>query len=305
MQARAVVAPASPLRLLTAHICTPQHRGLQLHFGSGWRCSDDGAHRAAATLVSALQSAGYVPKSSHEGSSGAVAATPHRAERHTGSGSDESDSATDSDGDEEDGGRDDAGTTASPGGPPAVPVPSGYWHDTGEQTLVRTILSDALPIIVTAPHGGSSSTAHQAEFLRERPTRPGVNKLADTQSAALAMAIVGELGRLCGGQHPSAIIARFHRRYVDANRRLTKRSAAVACTQGKLLYGRYHAGACASLSGPLRSMARWRGQCGDHCMCIMCLPSHTPTASQPSPPPSSWWCPGSAHVPKCPGADHC
>ena len=121
-------------------------------------------------------------------------------------------------------------------------VRCGYWTDTGAHTLVRVLASCAMPVIITAPHGGSASHAHQSHYLEERPTRPGIAKLADGGTAELAMAIVGELGRLSGGRHPAAVIARFHRRYVDANRSLAPKQAAVAGPNGKACYDRYHAG---------------------------------------------------------------
>ena len=72
----------------------------------------------------------------------------------------------------------------------------------------------AVPIILTAPHGG---TLRVPGVERERSSRAAV-KFRDDATDEIAEVLMDRLEALVGGK-PYAVVARFHRRYIDANRR--------------------------------------------------------------------------------------
>lgn len=91
-----------------------------------------------------------------------------------------------------------------------------------------------LPIILTAPHGGVQAVPGCEERVSigtRFVTRP------DVRTDQLARAIADELKRLTG-KSPYLIIARFHRKYIDANRPAAEAYAGVACAAE---YAAYHA----------------------------------------------------------------
>src|SRR3954454_139854 len=67
-----------------------------------------------------------------------------------------------------------------------------------------------LPLLLSAPHGG----IEQPEGVPERTT--GLRRL-DGRTRLLAEQLVPRLELLLGGS-PYVVLARFHRRYLDANR---------------------------------------------------------------------------------------
>ncbi|MEZ5940117.1 MAG: N-formylglutamate amidohydrolase [Planctomycetaceae bacterium] len=78
-----------------------------------------------------------------------------------------------------------------------------------------TIESGDLPIILSAPHGGR-------EIVPDVPVRVGrdVNQfkvLTDTRTAELTEKLADEIEQRLG-KRPYVVIARFHRKYIDANR---------------------------------------------------------------------------------------
>lgn len=94
--------------------------------------------------------------------------------------------------------------------------------------------SGELPVILTAPHGGTGEvpgcderTAVGSRFVN----RP------DARTDRLARGIADELKRLTG-RPPYLVIAHFHRKYIDANRRAGEAYASHACAAA---YEAYHA----------------------------------------------------------------
>jgi len=74
----------------------------------------------------------------------------------------------------------------------------------------------AYPLIVTCPHNGTQ----QPTGAPERPdSQPGclVTKQADLFTRAIALGVFEKLEEIVGVE-PSSVTARFHRKYVDANR---------------------------------------------------------------------------------------
>jgi N-formylglutamate amidohydrolase len=92
-----------------------------------------------------------------------------------------------------------------------------------------------LPIIISAPHGGRLPIPDCP--LRTNTSAPQFVTVLDTNSDKLAEEIARELGVLCG-KKPWVVIARFSRKYVDANRPEEDGTESEA---GKAVYRRYHA----------------------------------------------------------------
>ena len=80
----------------------------------------------------------------------------------------------------------------------------------------------ALPIILTAPHGGREAIPG-IEPRQDRTNDPayrswgGFQRGGDSNTDVLALGIAAEITRLTG-QAPYLVLANFQRRYVDANR---------------------------------------------------------------------------------------
>jgi N-formylglutamate amidohydrolase len=82
----------------------------------------------------------------------------------------------------------------------------------------------ALPILLTAPHGGRDAIPGIA--LRDVKAKPrledwrkygGAIAEADTNSHILALRVAAEIGKLTG-KEPYLVVAKFSRKYIDANR---------------------------------------------------------------------------------------
>jgi len=97
-----------------------------------------------------------------------------------------------------------------------------------------TLLAGTLPIILAAPHGGREPIPGVA------PRRGiGVAQFAaerDSNTAELAEAVALKLGERLGAT-PFLVIARFERKFIDANR---EPAAAYEMPQAKLHYDAYH-----------------------------------------------------------------
>jgi N-formylglutamate amidohydrolase len=95
-----------------------------------------------------------------------------------------------------------------------------------------------LPVILTAPHGGSTKPA-QVSLRKETETPAGCDfeTNRDNETASITAAVAQKLLDLTG-LSPYVVIAQFHRRYIDANR-----SEACAFTDQDALpfYREYHA----------------------------------------------------------------
>ncbi len=92
-----------------------------------------------------------------------------------------------------------------------------------------------LPIIISAPHGGRLPITDCP--LRTNTKAPQFVTVLDTNSDKLAQATAKELQKLTG-KKPWLIIAKFSRKYVDANR---PEADGTESGSGKAVYQRYHA----------------------------------------------------------------
>lgn len=150
------------------------------------------------------------------------------------------------------------------------------WDDHGVASLVQSrTVSATLPLVLCAPHGGNAVDGDQAETLLERPDgstttssiagSPGrsVNLVADAHTSQLVEEIDRRVARKFGGgggASASVVIARFHRKYVDANRPLRDESAVAVhplCARAREVHEYYHRAIEAAVSGVL---ARSRGR---------------------------------------------
>ncbi|MBM4298709.1 MAG: N-formylglutamate amidohydrolase, partial [Deltaproteobacteria bacterium] len=102
----------------------------------------------------------------------------------------------------------------------------------GEKFL--TVWAGTLPIIISAPHGGREPLAGVAQ--RRGVGVPQFVTGRDTRTDELAEAVAGKLAHTFRAK-PFLVVARFERKYVDANR---ARHAAYESDGGKLYYDAYH-----------------------------------------------------------------
>src|SRR5438128_8530427 len=96
--------------------------------------------------------------------------------------------------------------------------------------------SGELPIILTVPHGGSSQVP---DCNARTPVGSHFAVSVDVNTDILALEIAAGLKRLTGKQ-PYLVVAKFHRRYIDANRVPNEAYASRGC---KTVYDFYHAAA--------------------------------------------------------------
>lgn len=96
------------------------------------------------------------------------------------------------------------------------------------------MITGTLPVVISAPHGGREALSGVAPRLGQ-----GVKQFVtarDTRTDELAEAIAAKLAQTIGAQ-PHLIVARFERKYVDANR---PRNGAYESDDGKSHYDAYH-----------------------------------------------------------------
>jgi glutamine amidotransferase-like uncharacterized protein/N-formylglutamate amidohydrolase len=98
-----------------------------------------------------------------------------------------------------------------------------------------TVAAGGLPITLTAPHGGRAALAGVPERKGSGATRfnPKADTDTDTLTEKLADALEQKLGK-----RPYVVIARFHRKYLDANRRPQD---AFDSAEAQATYEAYHA----------------------------------------------------------------
>ncbi len=94
--------------------------------------------------------------------------------------------------------------------------------------------SGELPVILTAPHGGAQDVPGCE--VRSPVGKSFVNR-PDQSTDVLALDIAAELKRLTG-KAPYLVMARFHRKYIDANRPADEAYAGPGCAAD---YAAYHA----------------------------------------------------------------
>jgi N-formylglutamate amidohydrolase len=99
----------------------------------------------------------------------------------------------------------------------------------------------ALPIILTAPHGGREAIAG-IEPRADRSLAPGFNawggfqRGADVGTDVLVQGIAAEIAKLTG-KEPYLVMARFERKYIDANRPV---QLALDSREARPYYDHYH-----------------------------------------------------------------
>lgn len=97
-----------------------------------------------------------------------------------------------------------------------------------------TIESGDLPIILTAPHGGRDAIPNVAERQGEGVDR--FNRRSDSNTDILTERLAETIEKKMG-KRPYVVIARFHRKYADANRRGRD---AYESNEAKAVYDSYH-----------------------------------------------------------------
>jgi N-formylglutamate amidohydrolase len=112
-----------------------------------------------------------------------------------------------------------------------------------------TVASGALPIILSAPHGGR--TAIPEVVPRRGVGVPQFTVERDSNTAELAELLAGKIAARLDAR-PFLVIARFERKYVDANRSET---AAFETAEAKFYYDTYHAAIAAAV---LKVRQSWR-----------------------------------------------
>lgn len=116
---------------------------------------------------------------------------------------------------------------AGPGGgapPPAVAYVAGQTYLAADGAV--EYVAGALPLIVSAPHGGDLAPATIADRTAARcPADADFTIAADAQTQPLARLLADSIAARHGGRRPHLVIARLARRKLDANRD----STAAAC----------------------------------------------------------------------------
>lgn len=87
-----------------------------------------------------------------------------------------------------------------------------------------------LPIIITAPHGGTN-------IIQAATVRTNGTVLRDDGTYELALLVNAELTKLMKGKQPYLVAAQFHRKYLDVNRPATN---AFESPAAKPYYDTYH-----------------------------------------------------------------
>lgn len=111
-----------------------------------------------------------------------------------------------------------------------------------EESAVLIRCSGAhLPIILTAPHGGSLSSP-VSQILKARTPGKGICTKSDLHTLRLLNNIDDHIHRLCG-MHPHIVAARYHRKYIDANRDseiAAQQPYHPKCKSSRAAYEEYH-----------------------------------------------------------------
>jgi N-formylglutamate amidohydrolase len=116
-------------------------------------------------------------------------------------------------------------------------VLSVAWVARAQDSTARSLVvvqKGTLPIVLTAPHGGRMDVPGAQE---RRPMGARFVTGADLNTDLLAQGIVAEMQKLTG-QAPSLVMARFHRKFIDANRPAEE---AYDSPASKPVYEHYHA----------------------------------------------------------------
>jgi hypothetical protein len=94
-----------------------------------------------------------------------------------------------------------------------------------------------MPVILTCPHGGSESPAKVRERNRNStPSGCDFETDRDNETVSITEAVAQKILEV-SGLSPYVVVARFHRRFIDANRR---RECAFTDPDGRSFYDEYH-----------------------------------------------------------------
>lgn len=104
----------------------------------------------------------------------------------------------------------------------------------GEAQRFLTVWAGALPLVISAPHGGREALPGVTQ--RRGIGVPQFVTGRDTRTDELAESIAGKIEQTLGAK-PFLVIARFERKYLDANR---PRSGAYESDHAKVYYDAYH-----------------------------------------------------------------
>jgi N-formylglutamate amidohydrolase len=112
-----------------------------------------------------------------------------------------------------------------------------------KETMVLYRIEKAnIPVILTAPHSGSSRSGSLT--MMARPNLPGVVTRGDLHTLELLVLIDEYIRRrTCNEKRPHVVAARFHRQFIDANRNckvLSQVAYHPDCSSSKETYEEYH-----------------------------------------------------------------
>lgn len=100
-----------------------------------------------------------------------------------------------------------------------------------------------VPIVLTAPHGGSPTFMDSPNMFLERTQSPQVVRKGDLKTMDLLYSIDSKVTSLTGGLKPYVVTLRVHRKFIDANRNiLVDDQVAINkdCELSKQVYHHYH-----------------------------------------------------------------
>lgn len=146
--------------------------------------------------------------------------------------------------------------------------PSGC-DDDGDYSLVCSITRAAtLPVVLSAPHGGCDSDG-QARLMKPRTS--GI-RIADSSTDLLGSALAKELRSMSRDTFtPALVLARFHRRYADANRDGVDEPW--GCERGRAAHALYHE-RLRNATSHARALAAARTARGEACEAAFVIDLH-------------------------------
>jgi N-formylglutamate amidohydrolase len=112
-----------------------------------------------------------------------------------------------------------------PSAPGPVPSPAGE--------------REFLPLVISVPHGGKATPPGVSERVRRAASTD--SKLSDLHTHELAMAIDKHI-TACTGKVPFLVVAKFHRKYIDANRKPEENAFNTedSESEGRAVFEEYH-----------------------------------------------------------------
>jgi hypothetical protein len=121
---------------------------------------------------------------------------------------------------------------------------SSFLEPSGVAATIRVSIPPrerALPVLITAPHGGAQSFELPERCTLDAKGRPllhrngrQLSKLADRGTLPLAGDLQRSITRAADGYEPYVVTALFHRKYIDANRAETDHAFETKGAKGPL-----------------------------------------------------------------------